>query len=79
MRLGERLRASLHGALERTPRRPRSVRVRRETFSRPDSQLSDDVLFLCEGDDELNSLTRSGSSNSSLTEASAGSDGTKVG
>ena len=78
MRLGERLRASLSGALERAPRRVRSVRSRRSTLARPDSRLSDDVLFLCEGDDELNSLTASGSSNSSLAEVSAASDGARV-
>ncbi|XP_043219483.1 multiple C2 and transmembrane domain-containing protein-like isoform X5 [Amphibalanus amphitrite] len=72
MRLGERLRASLSGALERAPRRTRSVRSRRQTLPRPVSRLSDDVLFLCEGDDELNSLTASGSSDSSLAEVSAG-------
>ncbi|XP_043206426.1 multiple C2 and transmembrane domain-containing protein-like isoform X13 [Amphibalanus amphitrite] len=71
MRLGERLRASLSGALERAPRRTRSVRSRRQTLPRPVSRLSDDVLFLCEGDDELNSLTASGSSDSSLAEVSA--------
>ena len=79
MRLGERLRASLSGTLGSAPRRARSVRSRRGTVSRPDSRLSDDVLFLCEGDDELHSLTRSGSSTSSLAEAGAGSDGAKVG